>query len=577
MEEERSREKAAAVKEIHDAEAASAPAAPAPKAKIAVTNTDPATGEMSVKAELTLDADGKISPEVRAEMEKQLAAAHEEELKKRTPEELAKRREAEQRREFENQLGRMIFTSPESGTWPESVGVGASFEGDAVVVRAFLLSESEETPLRPIPFMPILHSGPQITSEAASVLPADTDILVSASLDLTQMYDYVASMFKLFDMAAGTPDKQGTFETQVGAFERDFKFRIKEDLLAALGNEIAIAIPAETFGVSSVRPERKEEAKDAQPGAIAAASPTPPPARSDAPVVVISLNDKRAMQDLLPRALEAAGIKGLNAQQLLEKRGQAELVTFSQGSVAFIGRFLVLAFDPAAMNHVVEAYNAGETLSASDEFRDPTAWQPKQQLGHVYVSNALVKGMLGDVSRDAEDAGDERMRAYVARLDPNPGALTLAATRDGGLLYELRVPKNLLSLWSASGILSQQLAPMRAHEAMAGYELRRLSGMQAAYKEKHGRYGSLEELKAAEKEEAEEEEEGPGTPDSYELSIDGYEIKVSAYGDRFEATATPTGYPKQGRRSFFIDHTGQLRGGDLGGRPATAAAEPVVR
>jgi hypothetical protein len=570
MEEEQRREKAAAVKETLDAEAAGAPAR---RVKIDVTKTDPAAGALSVTAEIPLDAEGKISPEVRAEMERQLGA-QQGPPEKPAPEEPARAREAQQRREFERQLGSMIFSdSAAGGSWPESIGVGASFEGDAVVVRAFLLSESDETPLRPVPFMPILHAGPQITSEAASVLPAETDILVSASLDLPQMYDYVASMFKLFDLAASAPDKPGVFDSQVGAFEREYKFRIKEDLLAALGNEIAVGLPGEFLGVRGVRPERKAEAKDSPPGA--AASPAPLPSRTDAPVVVISLNDKRAMQDLLPRALEAAGIKGLGAQQLLEKRGQAELVTFSQGSVAFIGRFLVIAFDPAAMNRVVEAYNAGETLAASEEFRGPTGWQPKRQLGHLYVSNALTKGMIGDVHRDAEDAEDEQLRGHVARLDPNPGAVTLAATKEGGLMYELHVPKNLLSLWSASGVISQQLAPMRAHEAMARYELHTIHGMQAEYKKEHGRYAALEELRSTTV--SLSEDDGPSRPAPYEARVEGYEIKISASGDRFEATATPTGYPKQGRRSFYIDQTGLLRAADLGGRPATATTDRAVR
>jgi len=523
--------------------------------------------------------DEKLSPEAKAEIEKELAA-HEEALKKRTPEEIAKQQEVEQRREFENQLGRMVFGGGATdGTWPESVGVGASFEGDAVVVRAFLLSESEETPLRLIPFVPILHAGPQIASEAANVLPGDTDILVSASLDLQQMYDYVASMFKLFELPAsmsGEADKVGLFDSQVNSFEKEYKFRIREDLLKALGNEIAVALPSEMFGVRGRAAERAvAAAKDSRPGTgvltVGPAQPRPP---TDAPVVVISLNDKRAMQELLPRALEAAGIKGLNKEQLLEKRGRAEMVTFAQGSVAFIDRFLVIAFDPAAMKHVVEAYNAGETLSAADGFRDPVAWQPKQGIGQVFVSNALTKGMIGDVSQDAEMVDDELLRNLMTRLDPNPGAVTLAATKDGGMLYELHVPKNLLSLMSVSSMISQQLAPMRSHEGMAGYEMRNIAGMQSGYKEKYGHYASLRELKAKAKK---DEAEGPGGLTPYESRVEGYEIRITAAGDRFEATATPTGYPKQGRRSFYIDQTGVLRGADLGGRAATATTEPMLR
>jgi hypothetical protein len=50
---------------------------------------------------------------------------------------------------------------------------------------------------------------------------------------------------------------------------------------------------------------------------------------------------------------------------------------------------------------------------------------------------------------------------------------------------------------------------------------------------------------------------------------------VSATGAAFEATATPKEYGKGGKRSFFIDQTGVVRGDDHGGGAATVADKPV--
>jgi hypothetical protein len=55
----------------------------------------------------------------------------------------------------------------------------------------------------------------------------------------------------------------------------------------------------------------------------------------------------------------------------------------------------------------------------------------------------------------------------------------------------------------------------------------------------------------------------------------GYNCEVTVNGDQFEAVATPKEYGKTGKRSFFVDKTGVVRGDDHGGAPATVADKPV--
>jgi hypothetical protein len=47
-----------------------------------------------------------------------------------------------------------------------------------------------------------------------------------------------------------------------------------------------------------------------------------------------------------------------------------------------------------------------------------------------------------------------------------------------------------------------------------------------------------------------------------------YKFELDVAGDKFEISATPKTYGKTGRRSFFVDNTGTVRGADHRGEPA---------
>ena len=54
-------------------------------------------------------------------------------------------------------------------------------------VRAILI-EKENAKTLPMPFLPQLISGPAVASEAASILPDDTEVFVTASIDFASTY-----------------------------------------------------------------------------------------------------------------------------------------------------------------------------------------------------------------------------------------------------------------------------------------------------------------------------------------------------------------------------------------------------
>ncbi|HEX8456892.1 MAG TPA: hypothetical protein VF656_06330 [Pyrinomonadaceae bacterium] len=504
----------------------------------------------------------------RANTNANVAVSPEDELPPPTPEatptpapkseqELAEERRREQSQMFAIQLSSLLFgRGAQSGeAWPESIGIGLSLEADSLVVRGLFVSQSAEQPLRPIPFLPVLLSGPSISPAAATVLPDDTDILLSVSLDLPQMYDYVASLMKIADLVPASDEKEkSSFGDQLATFERANNFRIREELIAALGNEIAVGLPGNQLFGPRATSARRKSGDDGAP---------PPPS---APIVVVALNDKESLQKLLPRVLSAFGFTGATEQTVLERHGQVEVLTFSNGTVAFIDRFLVSTSDPAMMRRITDAYNRGETLANSERYREPVRWQSRDAVGQLYVANELLKGIFEEVTKAVDDIEDPAIRAYLMRLNPDPGAITLVSTRDAdGLMHELHLPKNLLSMFAANMLIEQKLSAQRASEFSAQWKLRMIHHGQTDHQKSHGRYGTLEELKA-----------GAFIDESLEpMQAEGYEIKLSISGDRFAATATPTGYPKQGRRSYYIDQTGQLRAADLGGKPATQST-PII-
>ncbi|CAN5171350.1 hypothetical protein BH18ACI2_BH18ACI2_14500 [soil metagenome] len=489
---------------------------------------------------------------------------------KLTPEEEAKQEARRQTEQFESLLMMSVFGGGQAAgnsAWPEAIAAGVALEDDALAIRALFINASDEQPLRPIPFVPIILSGPQINAEAANVLPADTDILVSASLDLQQMYEYVLSSLGILAAVVNTPGKDSGLQPQLDSFEKQYNFRIKEDLLSSLGNEIAVSLPAYWLGGRSIMIPSAGIVVGS--GSSASAGPTQSAKpKQTAPVFVVALNDKKKLQGILPRALAAAGLAGLSEGQLFEKRGDVEVFTFSQGTVAFIEQFLVIAPDAQTMQWIIEAYNDRETLAAAPAFREATKWQPRQTLAQVYVSNGVLKRAFEDPQQVAELIEDETIRTLLARLPTEPGAVThVAAKDDNKLFHELRLPKSLLARAAAEIVISQKLAPLRTGEQMARWKMHSIASAQQSYKEATGRYGTLEELEAS--------DALPEYLKNSQFTVEGYEIKLSVSGDKFEATATPAAYRKTGRLSFYIDQTGVIRGGDTGGKPATASSEPV--
>jgi hypothetical protein len=457
--------------------------------------------------------------------------------------------------------------------WPEGLGLALSFENESFDVRALLVSQAGEQS-DAVPFLPMLIPGPAFTPESPGILPADTELFVTMSLDLPQIYTAISTQRETGGLhaAAGphAPAVAGSNSTLTltevvhnvspfEAIEKQLKIKIKDDLLPLLGSEIAVRLPVNNFSFLgfTVLPG----------GAASQANSANQQSSKISPAVAISLKDKEAMRALLPKIIEAAAFKGASSFAQTERKEDTEIVSYANlFSYAFIGNFLVLSGDPAATRHIVDSYLKHETLSADSHFRSSTRWQPRPAQGLVYISPALMEGYKTWIDKPSNRVSDQA-RAFLTRFISMPQPITYSLSNEGvGPLHEVHVPKNLV-LMAIGGLAAESNPPPALqNERKAVSVLFTISYTQEQFKmgKGVGSYGTLEQLFS----------ENLLSKEMVEQS--GYKIEVTVSGgDKFEVTAVPVEYGKTGSMSYFIDETGVLRGADRSGASATKDDPPI--
>jgi hypothetical protein len=349
--------------------------------------------------------------------------------------------------------------------WPAAVGVALSLEGDSFDLRALLINAPGEKS-DPIPFLPILAPGPPIAPEAPGILPADTEMVVTMSLDLPQIYSAFSKPPMMVPTRHGlSPVEQpGEVPSPLADLEKQLKIKIKDDLLPLLGSEIAVSLPM--TGLDWFQPPKPPPpATTLPPSSQPSTQPSPDPAQSTsdtftlsetttdplkdtgAIVISIALKDKEGMRALLPKLIESIAFKGASAFAQTERREDTELVSYANVvAYAFIGNFLVISPDVKATRHVVDSYLKHQTLSGDVHFKNYTRWQPHQLQGQVYVSPSLMESYRTWIQQPTAQI-DEQTRAFLTRFSITAQPVTYSLSNEGfGPLHELHLPKNLVLL-----------------------------------------------------------------------------------------------------------------------------------
>jgi hypothetical protein len=466
-----------------------------------------------------------------------------------------------------SQVGHMLdalgFGEPQ---WPEAVGVALALDNNDYVIKAILIDRPDAKQL-PLPFVPQLISGPSFATNAPSVLPEDTEVFVTASIDFLQTYE---GMRKATEIKAKAEVKQiptGGKEPPLDTyaeFEKKAGLKIKDDLLPVFGNELALAGSLKSL----------QGAGGLIVGPTAAPKPSP---ESDAkddkekkgsdvfPMLLLAVKDREGARRVLPHVLEGLGMGEANLLAQVEKREDTELVNYAGiFAYAFVGDFVVIS-DAPTVRHVIDAFIKHQTLSSSSAFRNSRRWEPSRTLGQIYISPALMEGYHDEIRKNSATV-DPAMRDFLLGLDPTASAITYALSNEGlGTQHEIHLPKNLILTMVAGISSATKNPPPEMNEAVAIGMLQMINGVEANYQSTYGKgkYGTLDELVA----------QKLVTKEMFEKY--GYNFEVTVSGDQFEAVATPKEYGKTGKRSFFVDKTGVVRGDDHGGAPATSADKPA--
>jgi hypothetical protein len=453
--------------------------------------------------------------------------------------------------------------------YPEALGLAAAFDADGYVIRVLLVN-GPEAKTTIIPFIPQVMSGPALAPGSPSILPADTELFIAASLDAPQTYDGMVrasneayardqAMYRRAGSRGAPP------EPPFAAFEKQLGIKIKEELLPVLGNELAVSIPVNSLtGSATSQPANQTPPKAQPPGEPApgeAAKKQPP-----SPIIAIALKDKEAARALLPRIIDGLGFKGASTLAQTERHDDAEIVSYGNVlSYAFIGNYLVFSTAAATTRHVVDAFLNHQTLASDNHFRNYTRWQPRQVLGQVYVSPALMESYRS-VANEPTALLSEQIREFLLRLSPVAEPVTYALSNEGpGPLHELHLPKNLVLMMVAGLSSVSDQSPMMRNEGMARASLSMIAASEGTYRANQGKgnYATLEQLTAQ------------ALVQKEMLESYGYKIELTVSGDKFEATAVPVEYGRTGRLSYFVDETSTIRAGDHAGGPATAADKQV--
>ena len=445
--------------------------------------------------------------------------------------------------------------------WPEAIGVAVTFEDEGYVVRA-LIVDGAGNKVNAVPFIPQFASGPAIVPAGSNIMPADTDLFVSVSLDYVQVYEGMVKAMAGADELARRVQPQTVASTPPSSpfaeYEKKLGLKVKDDILPLLGHEIALAIPKkkpQPAATPSPVPPLEPSSED---------GPTMIKAPDQTPIIAISVKDKEAVRKLIPRIVDGMSVKGASLFAQTERRGETEITSYANiFAYAFIGDFLVVTPDAGLTRHVVDSYLKNETLSADGHFKNSTRWQPRQVQGQVYAGPGLID-LYNPFAFGAPV--NEKMQELMTRLNPVIDPMTYSLTNEGlGSLHELHVPKNLLMLIIAGMTSQVSETPIVTNESIAKSILRTIASAQVSFRETkgNGRYASLDELA----------KEGLISKDLFEKY--GYRIEVSVLSNKFEATAVPLEYGKTGRKSYFVDETQVLRGGDHGGGAATISDKPI--
>lgn len=334
------------------------------------------------------------------------------------------------------------------GLRPYAVAMGGRLEGQTLVVRALMFIDQQGGANTFSGLFSSLASatlpGPMM---AANFAAADTDTFIDYRIDWEKVVQSLETMFAAF---TSTPSSQGAVaaDSQPGdpmaRAEQSLGFSIRNDLLPALGNELAISISGFDTLVSPQRP-----AAGAQKGRAAGFLPS-------RFMVMIGLKDANRFEQLVARFFTKSGAPGLartayHGAMINSNKSFAYAVTKD---------FFILSGSAADIRHALDAYLLGNSLAAAPEFRAATGGARETAL-QLYLSSAVATKLFDTLQiESAKVSGSVKELAQPAARIAGLG-VSVRSDADG-MLMEMRAPATLAFAAMAAVATSRPAGPAPA-------------------------------------------------------------------------------------------------------------------
>ncbi|HKP86320.1 MAG TPA: DUF3352 domain-containing protein [Blastocatellia bacterium] len=318
---------------------------------------------------------------------------------------------------------------------PYAIALGGSLQGDVTTVRALVMFNTKQFTDSLFGFFGAGATATEMgQSVAASFAAPDADIFVACTLDWNKLYDAVQSLFdSIASSQSGGKYPSGSADPMVMA-EASLGFSIKNELIPALGNEVAVSLSGFGNFVESFAPQQAAQKTNAfrGPGAMRF-------------MLMVALKDRVKFEKLVARLVDKGGF------QSFARATYRNATVMSNKDIAFAvtDNFFMLSGSATNLRHALDAHALGNSLAAAADFREALG-APRRAIMQAYISSSISNKLYEYILTEAVKS-DPSMKEFARKTAQprSPVGVTVVPDSDG-MMMEMRVPTNLTLMALAS-------------------------------------------------------------------------------------------------------------------------------
>jgi hypothetical protein len=415
--------------------------------------------------------------------------------------------------------------------------------------------------------IPAFFDGPNITAQAAALVPDSTQFFLTGSINHLRVFDTI------FQMAAlGGP----TAARQALEFESNLGFRLRDDFLAGFTGEVAFALEGADFGALS---GAADGSLPPQLHIAALASLSNPALVKSGLGKLFAAALQKYRESGKTDSAEPSAIKKIAPRS--ETYQGVELIILEDVAFAVFENFLAVA-RPGDVKRLIDVRRAGTSLTRLAAFRQMIERRPADAVAAVYVSESIIQGLVERAQNDVPP----KYQPFLEGITPASFGFFAQRTPQS-VLSSLSLPlPYLVGVFGAVYGATEAESQRKRNRAAAESALRDIVTAQQQYLNGPGggaSYGGTLQAIAVGPDGAKllsDEIVGMQSTPHNGYLLGPLRVASGSGGQppRFSITAYPAkrqGGERTGDDSLYIDETGELRRSGSPEKDADATGKPV--